>query len=109
MNTINALKLMSGISKANCLTCAIGHEEKEGPYQEIYWGLCCPEAEKVTDETYLEDAGIDPTLEKDCWLPDYLKCELPEYNPDSLDDIKESIDKFFEQVFEIAGPSCKQS
>ena len=69
-SAIFRLKELTGIPKANCWTCACGHADSDGePGATFHCGMEC--SKSTSENSYIEDDGIDPDAEKECWEPEY--------------------------------------
>ena len=69
-SAILRIKELTGIPKANCWTCACGRAEIDGePGATYHCGIEC--SKSTSENSYIEDDGIDPDTEKACWEPEY--------------------------------------
>jgi hypothetical protein len=103
---INHLKNITGISRADCYSCAYGHEETDGEYGQIYCGWLCEMltellAEVKLDEEplYVDDLDIPLHMEKECWEPNFWISIFPE-EAHSTNDTKKAYKRFVKAIRE---------
>lgn len=86
----------------NCHTCVMSSADYDGDYGTIYCGTSCRDG-KAGNELYLEDVGIDPGTEKECWKPDIWATADDEdlYRLVDNDDVGPVIKAFEQRVAEL--------
>jgi hypothetical protein len=73
-SAILRLKELTGIKAANCWSCSMAQADRDGePGATYHCGIVC--LKSASENTYIEEDGIDPDTEKACWEPEYWESE----------------------------------